>query len=73
MTLLKERGILKKHLEPRAAAVMTLGMLHGRVIAEFDSTPVQDEQWNASMLTAFSGLFVGTDELPIWNRLANQN
>lgn len=73
MTLLKERGILKKHLEPRAAAVMTLGMLHGRVIAEFDSTPVQDEQWNASMLTPFSGLFVGTDELPIWNRLANQN
>lgn len=73
MQLLKDRGILKPHLEPRAAAVMTLGMLHGRVIAEFDSTPVENEHWNASMLTAFSGLFVGTDGLPIWNRLANQN
>lgn len=70
MTLLKERGILKMHLEPRAAAVMTLGMLHGRVIAEFDSTPVGDAQWNATMLTTFSGLFVGTEDLPIWNRLA---
>ena len=70
MQLLKERGILKAHLEPRAAAVMTLGMLHGRVIAEFDSMPVANEDWNASMLTAFSGLFVGADDLPIWNKLA---
>lgn len=71
MQLLKDRGILKAHLEPRAAAVMTLGMLHGRVIAEFDSMPVASEDWNASMLTAFSGLFVGVDDLPIWNKLAN--
>jgi hypothetical protein len=71
MQLLKERGILKPHLEPRAAAVMTLGMLHGRVIAEFDSMPVATEEWNASMLTAFSGLFVGAGDLPIWNKLAN--
>ena len=71
MQLLKDRGILKPHLEPRAAAVMTLGMLHGRVIAEFDSTPVKNEDWNASMLTAFSGLFVGVENLPIWNKLAN--
>ena len=71
MQLLKDRGILKAHLEPRAAAVMTLGMLHGRVIAEFDSMPVASEDWNASMLTAFSGLFVGVNDLPIWNKLAN--
>lgn len=71
MQLLKDRGILKPHLEPRAAAVLTLGMLHGRVIAEFDSTPVKNEDWNASMLTAFSGLFVGVENLPIWNKLAN--
>jgi AcrR family transcriptional regulator len=70
MQLLKDRGILKAHLDPRAAAVMTLGMLHGRVIAEFDSTPVKNEDWNASMLTAFSGLFVGVENLPIWNKLA---
>lgn len=70
MQLLKDRGILKEHLDPRAAAVMTLGMLHGRVIAEFDSTPVKNEDWNASMLTAFSGLFVGVENLPIWNKLA---
>jgi AcrR family transcriptional regulator len=71
MQLLKDRGILKPHLAPRAAAVMTLGMLHGRVVAEFDSTPVHDEQWNAAMLTSFSGFFVGTDELPIWKKLAS--
>ena len=71
MQLLKDRGILKPHLEPRAAAVMTLGMLHGRIIAEFDSTPVENHHWNASMLTAFSGLFVGVENLPIWNKLAN--
>ena len=70
MQLLKDRGILKPHLEPRAAAVMTLGMLHGRVIAEFDSTPVESHHWNASMLTAFSGLFVGVENLPIWEKLA---
>ena len=70
MQLLKDRGILKPHLEPRAAAVMTLGMLHGRIIAEFDSSPVKNEDWNASMLTAFSGLFVGADDVPIWNQLA---
>jgi hypothetical protein len=70
MELLKERGILKPHLEPRAAAVFTLGMLHGRVIAEFDSTPVGDQAWNASMLTAFSGLFVGSEEIQLWNQLA---
>ncbi|MEY3677457.1 MAG: hypothetical protein RL351_684 [Actinomycetota bacterium] len=69
MQLLKDRGILKAHLDPRAAAVMTLGMLHGRVIAEFDSKPVKNEDWNASMLTAFSGLFVGVENLPIWNKL----
>ena len=50
---------------------MTLGMLHGRIIAEFDSSPVKNEDWNASMLTAFSGLFVGVENLPIWNKLAN--
>ena len=70
MELLKERGILKPHLEPRAAAVFTLGMLHGRVIAEFDSTPVGDQAWNESMLTAFSGLFVGSEEIQLWNQLA---
>jgi AcrR family transcriptional regulator len=69
MELLKERGILKPHLEPRAAAVFTLGMLHGRVIAEFDATPVHEDDWNASMLTAFSGLFVGSEQIQLWKQL----
>ena len=60
MQLLKDRGILKPHLAPRAAAVMTLGMLHGRVVAEFDSTPVHDEQWNAAMLASCNGLFASS-------------
>ena len=57
MQLLKDRGILKPGLEPRAAAVFVLGMLHGRIIAEFDRTPVSDKDWNFAMLTAFNGLF----------------
>lgn len=61
MQLLKDRGILKAHLQPRAAAVMTLGMLHGRVISELDREPVDNESWNNTFLTCFSGLFVGGD------------
>lgn len=72
MQLLKERGILKPHLEPRAAAVFTLGMLHGRVIAEFDSTPITDQAWNTSMLTAFSGMFVDSEEIALWDQLAEK-
>lgn len=70
MTLLKSRGVLKPHLDPRATAVMTLGMLHGRVMAELDANPVSDEMWNTTMLTAFSGFFVGTEELPFWGTLS---
>ncbi|MFM5904875.1 MAG: TetR/AcrR family transcriptional regulator [Micrococcales bacterium] len=57
MQLLKDRGMLKAHLSARAAAVVILGMLFGRVIGELDLTPVKDEEWNQSMLSAFSGLF----------------
>lgn len=57
MQLLKDRGMLKAHLSARAAAVVVLGMLFGRVIGELDLTPVKDEEWNQSMLSAFSGLF----------------
>lgn len=69
MQLLKERGVLRPHLDPRATAVMTLGMLHGRVIAELDETPVEDLVWNTAMLTAFSGFFVGTEDMPFWRSL----
>jgi hypothetical protein len=69
MQLLKDRGILKPHLDPRGTAVMTLGMLHGRVIAELDDTPVQDQNWNATMLTAFSGFFVGAGDVPFLKTL----
>ena len=71
MQLLKDRGILKPHLDPRGTAVMTLGMLHGRVIAELDDTPVQDQNWNATMLTAFSGFFVGAGDVPFLKSLNN--
>ena len=58
MQLLKDREMLKPHLSPRAAAAVTLGMLHGRVIAELDTSPVDSAQWNKAMLSAFSGLFI---------------
>lgn len=58
MQLLQDRKMLKPQLSPRAAAVVTLGMLHGRVIAELDTDPVADKDWNQAMLSAFSGLFV---------------
>lgn len=65
MQLLQDRKMLKQHLTPRAAAVMALGMLHGRVIAEFDRTPVSDQEWNQAMLSAFGGLFILDDQLNV--------
>ncbi|MEY3908439.1 MAG: hypothetical protein RLZZ90_346 [Actinomycetota bacterium] len=58
MQLLQERKMLKPHISPRAAAVMALGMLHGRVIAELDTDPVSEADWNQAMLSALSGLFI---------------
>ena len=58
MVLLQERKMLKPHISPRAAAVITLGLLHGRVIAELDTNPVAEADWNQAMLSALSGLFV---------------
>jgi hypothetical protein len=57
--------MLKPHLSPRAAAVMALGMLHGRIVAEIDTTPVSDQQWNQAMLSAFGGLFVQDGQLNV--------
>ncbi len=65
MQLLHDRKMLKPHLTPRAAAVMALGMLHGRIIAEFDRTPVSDQEWNQAMLSAFGGLFIINDQLNV--------
>ena len=65
MQVLQDRGMLKPHLSPRAAAVMALGMLHGRIVAEIDTTPVSDQQWNQAMLSAFGGLFVQDGQLNV--------
>lgn len=57
MTTLKESGVLKDHLHPRAAALVILGLLHGRVLAEFDTENTStDEDWNRAVLSAMSGL-----------------
>lgn len=68
MQLLKDRQMLKPHIDPRAAAVVLLGMLHGRIIAELDKTPVDIELWNKTMLTAFSGFFMDVETLPVWEK-----
>lgn len=65
MQLLQDRKMLKPHLSPRAAAVMVLGMLHGRIVAEIDTTPVSDSEWNQAMISAFGGLFVLDDQLNV--------
>lgn len=58
MVLLQDRKMLKSHISPRAAAVIALGLLHGRVIAELDTNPVAEADWNQAMLSALSGLFI---------------
>jgi len=58
MQLLQDRKMLKAHISPRAAAVIALGLLHGRVIAELDTDPVSEADWNQAMLSALSGLFI---------------
>lgn len=65
MQLLQDRGMLKPHLSPRAAAVMVLGMLHGRIVAEIDTSPVSEQEWNQAMISAFGGLFVIGDQLNV--------
>jgi AcrR family transcriptional regulator len=56
MQIFKERGMLKSHLHPRAAAVVLLGLLHGKVISDIDTDAVSDHDWNSAMLTTFGGL-----------------
>lgn len=56
MQVLKDRGILKDFINPRAAAAVMSGMLFGKVIAELDSEPVSDNDWNRAMLSALSGM-----------------
>ena len=63
MQLLQERGMLKPHLSPRAAAVIVLGMLHGKIVAEIDTSPVSENDWNQAMISAFGGLFELDDQL----------
>jgi AcrR family transcriptional regulator len=65
MQLLQDRKMLKPHLSPRAAAVMVLGMLHGRIVAEIDTSPVSENDWNQAMISAFGGLFVLNDQLNV--------
>jgi hypothetical protein len=65
MQMLHERSMLKSHLTPRAAATVVLGLLHGRVIAELDTDPVAEHDWNTAMLSAFSGLFQADDSISV--------
>lgn len=57
MQNLADASILKEHISPRAAAQVVLGLLHGRVLTEIDNDKsVSLEQWNKTVLSAFSGL-----------------
>lgn len=59
MNIAAEHGILKEHLNPRAAAMVVLGLLLGRAVAELDTEPVSDDDWAQAALTAMGGLFKG--------------
>jgi len=65
MQILQDRKMLKPHLSPRAAAVLVLGMLHGRIVAEIDTNPVNEQDWNQAMISAFGGLFTLDDQLNV--------
>ena len=56
MQVLKDRGMLKEFINPRAAATLMSGMLFGKVIAELDTEPVSDFDWNRAMLSSLSGM-----------------
>jgi len=59
MQIAADRQMLKPHLNPRAAAMVVLGLLLGRAIAELDTDPVADEDWVKAALSAAGGLFQG--------------
>jgi AcrR family transcriptional regulator len=54
---LYERGLFKDHLTARSVAVVVLGLLLGRAVSELDATPIADEAWARTMLSAFAGMF----------------
>jgi AcrR family transcriptional regulator len=56
MEIARERGLLKDHLNPRAAAMVSLGLLLGRAVAELDSEPVSEHDWTVAALSAVGGL-----------------
>ena len=59
LKIASERGMLKGHLNPRAAAMVILGLLLGRAVAELDSEPVSDDEWATAALSAAGGMFNG--------------
>ena len=59
MQIAADRGMLKSHLTPRAAAMVVMGLLLGHAVAELDTDPVSDEEWTAAALSAAGGLFHG--------------
>jgi len=59
MQIAAERGLLKKHLNPRAAGMVILGLLLGRAVAELDSEPVSEDDWSMAALSAAGGMFNG--------------
>ena len=59
MQIAADRGMLKEHLNPRAAAMVVMGLLLGHAVAELDTDPVSDEDWTKAALSAAGGLFQG--------------
>jgi AcrR family transcriptional regulator len=59
MEIAAARGMLKEHLNPKAAAMVVFGLLLGRAVAELDSEPVSEDDWSRAALSAAGGLFKG--------------
>ncbi|MEN9715338.1 MAG: hypothetical protein RJA35_805 [Actinomycetota bacterium] len=58
MNIAAERGLVKPNVSPRAAAMVVLGLLLGRAVAELDTEPVNDDDWATAALAAIDGLFI---------------
>lgn len=58
MQILRDRGMLKEHITPRTAAILIQVLLMGRIIAQLDSDPVSDDEWDATVLSAMGGMIV---------------
>ena len=53
---LQDLGLVKNNIGARTIAVMTLGIILGRAVADLDEQPLDSDDWNQVLLELLSGL-----------------